>query len=435
MNKDNYQKIAVIGGGLAGSEACWQLAKAGIKVTLWEMKPHSYSPAHKNPDLAELVCSNSLRSRDINSAVGLLKQEMLDWESLIIQTAQECSVPADKALAVDREKFSRRISQILEEHPLIDIKREEVTSLNDKDWGDYDRVIVATGPLAAETLADELARTIGEEQLYFYDALAPIVTRDSLDLDQMFWASRHDPERKDYLNIPLNKEQYQRFHGELVQGKKIPFKKFEKEVHFEGCMPIESLAERGEKTPLFGPLKPIGLQDPRSGERPYAVIQLRPEDQEKTMFNLVGFQTKLTFPEQKRIFRLLPGLENAEFVRLGSMHRNTFVNSPRVLTPYLEIQNKPGFYLAGQITGVEGYVESAACGLWLARYLAGQTPDLPPEETAIGALLKHLHTPKKNFQPMNVNFGLMPPLSEKVKKKDKKARYTERARQVWQEWQ
>ncbi|MFO8032827.1 MAG: methylenetetrahydrofolate--tRNA-(uracil(54)-C(5))-methyltransferase (FADH(2)-oxidizing) TrmFO [Desulfohalobiaceae bacterium] len=433
-------RVAVIGGGLAGSEAAYRLARAGLEVDVLEMKPQSFSPAHKSSDLGELVCSNSLRSEDILSAVGLLKQEMQEAGSLIMEAAYKTRVPAGKALAVDRHRFSADITQRLEMLSGVNVLRIEVQDLQDPGLADYSKVVVAVGPLPGQALSQSLIRFTGGEDLYFYDAIAPIVSADSLNWEKVFWGSRYDPQGQDYLNCPLNEEEYHALRQELLAGAKIKFKEFEELVHFEGCLPVETLAERGEQTLAFGPMKPVGLKDPRTGARPFAVVQLRAENQEKTMFNLVGFQTKLTYPEQERIFRMIPGLEQARFERLGSMHRNTFVNAPRVLHfPELELKRLPGVHLAGQITGVEGYVESAACGLWvgasLARRLLEDKPlPPPPAETALGGLLRHLCLPRKDFQPMNVNFGLLPPLEGKVKKQKRKEMYMQRAKQAWQEW-
>lgn len=431
-------KIAVIGGGLAGVEVVWQLARAELPVTLFEMKPEKFSPAHKNPNLAELVCSNSFRSNDLRSAVGLLKEEMLRANSLIMSAALETKVPAGKALAVDRDLFAKYVTETLEESLTVEIKRREINSLSDPLLSNYSKVIIAAGPLASEPLTKSLAVKIGDGCLCFYDAIAPIVSAEGINWDKVFWGSRYDMDKKDYLNCPLTEEEYHRLRDALLTGKQVAYKPFEAQTHFEGCLPIETLAERGEMTLAFGPLKPVGLKDPKTGKQPFAVVQLRPENKDRTMFNMVGFQTKLTFDEQKRIFRMIPGLEIARFERLGSMHRNTFINSPKVLSSSLELEPGSGLYLAGQITGVEGYVESAACGLWIGLYLAnlkkGKKIGFPPPETAIGGLMRHLRTSNKNFQPMNVNFGLMPPLSKKIKKAEKKDLYVQRAREAWTSW-
>ncbi len=430
--------VAVIGGGLAGCECAWRLARLGIAVRLFEMKPDRFSPAHSSPDLAELVCSNSLRSDEPESAVGLLKLEMTDLESLVMTAALATRVPAGKALAVDRELFAEWITRRIQDEPLITLVREEVRTLDDPKLREADAVVVAAGPLAGEELADDLRRIVGAEHLYFYDAIAPIVAADSIDMHVAFWGSRYNPEEHDYLNCPMDEETYRRFHAELLTGRKVPARDFEKVVHFEACLPIETLAERGEMTMAFGPLKPVGLVDPRTGTQAFAVVQLRAENRDKTAFNLVGFQTKLAYPEQERVFRLIPGLEQAEFLRLGSMHRNTYVEAPSALTPELELRSRPGIFLAGQITGVEGYVESAACGLWLGHALTarlqGGNISQPPPETALGALLHHLQTPAKNFQPSNVNYGLMPELKARGKKAQRKAMQAKRAGEAWRNW-
>jgi len=432
------EHIAIIGGGLAGCEAAWHLARQGVLATILEMKPHRFSPAHNDSRLAELVCSNSFRSEEPTSCVGLLKEEMLAADSLIMEAAYACRVPAGKALAVDREEFAAYVTWRLEETPGVEIERREIESLQDPALTAYSRLVLAAGPLAGQSLTRSLLDSIGQQDLYFYDAIAPIVSAESLNWDRVFWGSRYEPESTDYLNCPLNEEEYHRLRNALLEGEKVEPRRFESEVHFEGCLPVETQAARGEMTLAFGPLKPVGLVDPRTGETPFAVVQLRAENREKTMFNLVGFQTKLTYPEQRRILRMIPGLEQAEFVRMGSIHRNTFVNSPAVLRPDLELANKPDIFLAGQITGVEGYVESAACGQWLGMHLAGRAAGrkvgLPPGETAFGSLLRHLQSEAKVFQPMNVNFGLLPPLGVKAKKSRRKELYAERAREAWREW-
>lgn len=421
--------VRIVGAGLAGCEAAWQLAQAGISVELFEMKPHAFSPAHQSPDLAELVCSNSFRSVEPETGIGLLKLEMEDLGSLVMQVARQHAVPAGKALAVDRELFSREITRLVENHPRIQVIRREIKSLDEIGPGP---IVIAAGPLAGQELAADLGRVIGQESLAFYDAIAPIVVTDSVNMDVAFWASRYN-EDKDYLNCPMTEAEYQRFIGELLTGEKVAPRDFEREIHFEGCLPIETMAERGEMTLAFGPLKPVGLVDPRTGTQPFAVVQLRAENLDKTAMNMVGFQTKLTYPEQRRIFSLIPGLEQAEFLRLGSIHRNTYVRAPEVLSPHLELLARPGTYLAGQISGVEGYLESAATGLWLGLFLAGKI-DLPPVETALGGLLGHLRTPAKNFQPSNVHFGLMPALNRRAPKKKRKELYAARAREVWAKW-
>lgn len=411
--------VTIIGGGLAGCEAAWQLVTRGCKVRLIDMKPHRFSPAHHSPDLAELVCSNSLRSNDPTSAVGLLKEEMRRCNSLIIAQAHATEVPAGKALAVDREKFAARISQILIANPLVEIIREEILTIPPPSDGP---TIIATGPLTSEPLALALAELTGKERLAFYDAIAPIVYADSLNMDIVYCKSRYDDGPGDYLNCPMDRESYQRFITELAGGGYMPLKDFEDVKYFEGCLPVEIIRSRGDETLRFGPMKPVGLADPKTGRDPYAVVQLRKENREGTTYNMVGFQTKLTYPEQKRIFRLIPGMEKAEFARLGSIHRNTFVLSPTILQPTLQFIDRPDLFLAGQLSGVEGYVESAAMGLLAginaARIVSGLVPVVPPLETALGSLVNHLtgSDPKK-FQPSNVNFGLFPNWEYKVKKK------------------
>lgn len=432
--------VAVIGGGLAGCECALALALAGVAVRLFEMKPGRYSEAHGSPNLAELVCSNSLRSEEPSTGVGLLKEEMRSLGSLVLAAADATRVPAGKALAVDRDLFAAEVTRVIEAEPNIFLERREVGSLDDPALAGVDAVVVAAGPLASAALAEDLARTVGGERLYFYDAIAPIVAADSLDMDVVFAGSRYRPEDLDYLNCQLDEAQYKGFVAALLAADKVPVRDFEKEFHFEGCLPVEEMAERGEMTLAFGPLKPVGLINPRTGQRPFAVVQLRAENRAQTAFNLVGFQTKLTHPEQKRVFRLIPGLERAEFLRLGSIHRNTYVDAPRVLSLELELRARPWVFLAGQITGVEGYLESAACGLWLGLHLAGRLGHgpqvgLPPRETALGGLLGHLQTPPaKRFQPSNVHFGLMPGLEVKAKKAVRKELYAERGRTHFAAW-
>ncbi|MUM78388.1 methylenetetrahydrofolate--tRNA-(uracil(54)-C(5))-methyltransferase (FADH(2)-oxidizing) TrmFO [Pseudodesulfovibrio sp. F-1] len=432
-------RVAIIGGGLAGCDCAWQLARAGVSVELYEMKPHLRSEAHTEDGLAELVCSNSFRATGPAAAIGLLKEELDCLGSLVMEAAHATRVPAGGALAVDRALFSDHVTRRIGEHSLITVIRREIADLDAPELAGTDAVVVAAGPLASPTLTASLIRVVGDERLYFYDAIAPIVTRESIDFAKAFWGSRWKPEDDDYLNCPMTEDEYKAFVAELLAGGKVRPRDFEQEVHFEGCLPVEAMAERGEMTLAFGPLKPVGLVDPRTGERPFAVVQLRTENRDKTAFNLVGFQTKLTYPEQKRIFRMIPGLEKAEFLRLGSIHRNTYVNAPDVLDGDLQLRARPGYYLAGQITGVEGYLESSACGLWvglsLARRLSGGSVLAPPPETALGALLGHLATkPDKRFQPSNVNFGLMPGLSGKMKKKFRKEAYGARAVEAFASW-
>mgnify|MGYP001810543380 FL=1 len=437
------KRVAVIGGGLAGCECALALARAGVAVRLLEMRPEKSSPAHETGLLAELVCSNSLRSEELTTAIGVLKAEMRELGSLVMRVADETRIPAGKALAVDRTRFAQSITAIMEAEPGIELVREEVQSLDSPLLAGCDAVIVAAGPLASDALAQSLAEaTTGEgggKRLYFYDAIAPIVSRDSVDMDIAFWGSRYRPEEDDYLNCPMTEAQYDAFLEALIAAEKVAPHEFEQHIHFEGCLPVEEMAERGRLTLCFGPLKPVGLPNPRTGEEAFAVVQLRAENTEKTSFNLVGFQTKLKYPEQQRVFRMIPGLEKAEFLRLGSIHRNTYVDAPVVLTDELELKAWPGVYLAGQITGVEGYLESAACGLWvgimLGAKLGGKALATPPNTCALGGLLSHLRTPPaKNFQPSNAHFGLMPDLNRRAGKKIRKELYGQRARDSFAEW-
>jgi methylenetetrahydrofolate--tRNA-(uracil-5-)-methyltransferase len=424
------QRITVIGAGLAGCEAAWQAARRGLQVTLVEMKPVRFSPAHSAPEFAELVCSNSLRSNALTNAVGLLKEEMRRLGSLVMLAADEAAVPAGRALAVDRLAFSRRITDAVVSHPRIEVRHEVAERIPDDPW-----VVLATGPLTAPELERELQALLGDEHLYFYDALSPIVYADSIDHEVAFRASRYQDGEGDYLNLPLDEAQYQGFIERLLAGETVPLHKHEASLYFEGCLPIEELARRGPKTLSFGPMKPVGLVDPRSGRRPHAVVQLRHEDKRGVLYNLVGFQTKLRIGEQKRVLRSLPGLADAVFARFGSVHRNTYINAPRRLTPILEARARPGLFIAGQLAGVEGYVESAALG-WLAGVNAswcarGAVPPVPPPTTAYGALLCHLiEANPQDFQPMNVNYGLFPPiegLPPRMRKREKHERYAERA--------
>jgi methylenetetrahydrofolate--tRNA-(uracil-5-)-methyltransferase len=412
MPASDTGRLAVVGGGLAGCEAAWQAAQRGLDVVLYEMKPQRFSPAHTSEGLAELVCSNSLRSNLPSNAVGLLKQEMRRLGSLIIAAADETAVPAGRALAVDRGAFSRRITEAVEAHPRIAIRHEVVTQLPDDP-----RVILATGPLTAPELARALQRLLGDEYLYFYDALAPIVYADSIDPSVAFRASRYDDGAGDYLNLPLSEPEYEAFVDALLGAETVPLHPFEADLYFEGCLPLEEMARRGRLTLAYGPMKPVGLVDPRSGRRPFAVVQLRQEDKPGVLYNLVGFQTKLRIGEQKRVLRSLPGLSEAVFARFGSVHRNTYINAPLRLTPTLEVKTRPGLYVTGQMAGVEGYVESAALGFLAgvnAAFAArGLKPPRPPATTAHGALLQHLMgSDPRGFQPMNVNYGLFPPLAE-----------------------
>lgn len=405
----------VIGAGLAGSEAAWQLAQAGVAVELWEMRPEKLTPAHHTGMFAELVCSNSLRAAALENAVGLLKEEMRRLDSLIMACADRHRVPAGGALAVDRHGFSAAVTAALAQHPLVTVRRGEITALPDSGL-----VIVASGPLTSPALAEVIAELTGQEYLYFYDAVAPVVTGESLNMEKIYRASRYGKGEEAYLNCPLNKEQYEYFWRELVHAETAPLKEFEQPRFFEGCMPIEEMARRGPDTLRFGPLKPVGLPDPRTGQLPYAVVQLRQEDAAGTLYNLVGFQTHLKWPEQRRVFSLITGLEAAEFVRFGVMHRNTYINSPLLLKPTLQFRRQERILFAGQITGVEGYVESAASGLVAGRNAAlvsrGREPVVFPPETAHGALCRYITSAGGgSFQPMNVNFGLFPPPPQKIR--------------------
>ncbi len=427
--------VTIIGAGLAGTEAAWQLALEGFQVRLFEMKPHQFSPAHESDKLAELVCSNSLRGSGMNNAVGCLKEELRRCKSLFIEAADATAVPAGGALAVDRDEFSAYISAKIAAAPNIELVREEITTLPESGL-----TILASGPLTSDKLSAELANLTGSEHLYFYDAIAPIVEADSIDYSQAWRASRYDKGGDDYINCPLSEEQYKNFVSELIAADKVAGREFEKLIHFEGCMPIEEMASRGEQTLAFGPMKPVGLPDPRTGKTPYAVVQLRQDNRNASLFNIVGFQTRLKYPEQKRIFRLIPGLENATFARLGSMHRNTFINAPACLLPSLQFKQAPHILAAGQLSGVEGYVESAACGflagLFAAALLREEEVPFPPAESGFGALLHHLSSAdSENFQPMNINYGLFPPLEgRKMKRADRRLAMAERALNALPAW-
>ena len=442
--------ITVIGGGLAGSEAAYQIAKRGIKVKLYEMKPKKYSPAHSNQNLAEIVCSNSFKSNLLTNACGLLKEELRRLDSLLIKIADETSVPAGQALAVDREIFSQKVTEQIKKEPLIEIINEEIKNI--EEIAKEGIVIIATGPLTSDDLAKNIQELTGQDKLYFYDAAAPIVAKESINFDIAFYGDRYSQEKKkdetieewkqrlekqegkeqSYINLPLNKEEYENFYNELIKAEVVTLHEFEKKEIFEGCMPIEIMAKRGIDTLRFGPLKPVGFDDPRTAKRPYAVVQLRQDDKQASIYNLVGFQTNLKFGEQKRVFSMLPGLENAEFVKYGVMHRNTYINSTELLDETYNLKQNNNIYFAGQITGVEGYVESISSGMVSAINAVNDFTKKQEkhddhkitfsEYTVIGALAKYISTPNTKFQPMNANFGILPEL-EGNKIKDKKERY------------
>ena len=435
--------ITIIGGGLAGTEAAYQIAKRGIKVKLYEMKPKKYTPAHSNKNLAEIVCSNSFKSNLLTNACGLLKEELRMLDSLLIKTADETSVPAGQALAVDRERFAEKITESIMSNELIEIVNQEVgEEISIKDLAKDGIVIIATGPLTSESLAKEIQEITGQDKLYFYDAAAPIVTKESIDFNIAFYGNRYEEEKQkdetveewkkrlevqdaSYINLPMNKEEYENFYNELINAEVVTLHDFEKREIFEGCMPIEKKKKRGEDTLRFGPLKPVGFDDPRTAKRPYALVQLRQDDKEGTIYNLVGFQTNLKFGEQKRVFSLIPGLENAEFVKYGVMHRNTYINSTKLLDETYNLKQKENIFFAGQITGVEGYVESISSGMLAALNAVakfnGEEKVTFPSTTVIGALAKYISTENEKFQPMNANFGILPELDEKIK--DKKLKY------------
>ena len=412
--------INVIGGGLAGCEAAYQISKRGIKVKLYEMKPIKYSPAHSNSDLAEIVCSNSFKSNLLTNACGLIKEELRMLDSLLIKIADETSVPAGQALAVDREEFSRKVTEYIENLDNVEIIKEEVTEIPD------DAVtIIATGPLTSDVLFEKISKLVGNNELHFYDAAAPIIEKSSVDMNIAFIGDRYGKGEADYINLPMNKEEYENFWNELVNAEVVELHSFERREIFEGCMPVEVMAKRGIDTLRYGPLKPVGFDDPRTGRRPYALVQLRQDNSVGSLYNMVGFQTNLKFGEQKRVFSMIPGLQNAEFVKYGVMHRNTYINSPQILNNVYQMKDNENVFFAGQITGVEGYVESIASGLLAGinavRYMKNKGKIVFPVETMIGALTDYISTPNEKFQPMNANFGILPKLPEKIR--DKQERY------------
>lgn len=446
------KEIIVIGGGLAGCETAYQIAKRGIKVKLYEMKPYKFSPAHSNADLAEIVCSNSFKSNLHTNACGVLKEELRILDSLLIKIADETSVPAGQALAVDREKFAQKVTAEIENNSNIEVIRQEIgeNGLTLKELIQNNIVVIATGPLTSDNLSKEILEFTGQEDLHFYDAAAPIISKDSINFNIAFWGNRYEQERpkeenveewkekikqckeidKSYINLPLNKEEYEKFWNELVSAEVVELHQFEKSEIFEGCMPVEVMAKRGMDTLRYGPLKPMGFTDLRTGYRPYAVVQLRQDNEEGTLYNMVGFQTNLKFGEQKRVFSMIPGLENAEFMKYGVMHRNTFINSTKLLDNTYNLKSNNNIFFAGQITGVEGYVESISSGLVAginaANMILGKSKKQFPKETVIGALAKYISTENEKFQPMNANFGILPELDgEKIR--DKKLRYTKLA--------
>nr|WP_154958961.1 FADH(2)-oxidizing methylenetetrahydrofolate--tRNA-(uracil(54)-C(5))-methyltransferase TrmFO [Paenibacillus xylanexedens] len=414
------QQVTVIGAGLAGSEAAWQIASRGVRVKLYEMRPVVKTPAHHTDKFAELVCSNSLRANGLANAVGVLKEEMRMLNSLVLGAADRHAVPAGGALAVDRDGFSGEITSTLHQHPLIEVVNEELTSLPEEGI-----VVVATGPLTSPALSEQIKALMGEEYFYFYDAAAPIIEKDSIDMNKVYLASRYDKGEAAYLNCPMTEEEFELFYEALITAEVAQLKEFEKEIYFEGCMPIEVMMKRGKQTALFGPMKPVGLVNPHTGELPHAVVQLRQDNAAGTLYNLVGFQTHLKWGEQKRVFSLIPGLENAEFVRYGVMHRNTFINSPKLLRPTYQFKECPNLFFAGQMTGVEGYVESAASGLIAgmnaAKAALGQELVVLPVETTLGSMAQYITTADfKHFQPMNANFGLLPKLETRIRNKKEK---------------
>ncbi|UKW71155.1 FADH(2)-oxidizing methylenetetrahydrofolate--tRNA-(uracil(54)-C(5))-methyltransferase TrmFO [Bacillus anthracis] len=410
------QVVNVIGAGLAGSEAAYQIAKRGVQVRLYEMRPVRQTPAHHTDKFAELVCSNSLRANTLTNAVGVIKEEMRLMDSVIIRAADECSVPAGGALAVDRHEFAAKVTEYVKNHPNVTVMNEEITEIPEGP------TIIATGPLTSPDLSAQLKELTGEDYFYFYGAAAPIVEKDSIDMNKVYLKSRYDKGEAAYLNCPMTEEEFDRFYEALIAAETVPLKEFEKEIFFEGCMPVEVMASRGRQTLVFGPMKPVGLEDPKTGKTPYAVVQLRQDDAAGTLYNIVGFQTHLKWGPQKEVLQLIPGLENAEIVRYGVMHRNTFINSPNLLRPTYQYKQRDDLFFAGQMTGVEGYVESAASGLLAginaARLVKGEEPVVLPPVTAMGSMANYITaTNAKNFQPMNANFGLFAPLEKKIKKK------------------
>ncbi|CAI8802340.1 MULTISPECIES: FADH(2)-oxidizing methylenetetrahydrofolate--tRNA-(uracil(54)-C(5))-methyltransferase TrmFO [Bacillus] len=413
------QVVNVIGAGLAGSEAAYQIAKRGVQVKLYEMRPVRQTPAHHTDKFAELVCSNSLRANTLTNAVGVIKEEMRKMDSVIIRAADECSVPAGGALAVDRHEFAAKVTEYVKNHPNVTVMNEEMTEIPEGP------TVIATGPLTSPELSAQLKELTGEDYFYFYDAAAPIVEKESIDMNKVYLKSRYDKGEAAYLNCPMTEEEFDRFYDALIAAETVPLKEFEKEVFFEGCMPVEVMASRGRQTLLFGPMKPVGLEDPKTGKTPYAVVQLRQDDAAGTLYNIVGFQTHLKWGPQKEVLQLIPGLENAEIVRYGVMHRNTFINSPKLLRPTYQYKHRDDLFFAGQMTGVEGYVESAASGLLAginaARLVKGEEPVVLPPVTAMGSMANYITaTNAKNFQPMNANFGLFAPLEKKIKKKQER---------------
>lgn len=438
--------VQIIGAGLAGCEAAWQLIKRGVKVRLFEMKPQKFSPAHKNSNWAELVCSNSLRSDDAeHNAVGLMHEEMRRFGSLIMEAADQTKVPAGGALAVDREGFAKFITERLKASPLLEIVNQEITEF---PAADAPLTIIATGPLTSSAFIEAIKNKVNQHSLSFYDAIAPVVYKESIDFSKAWFQSRYDKgDKYDYINCPMNKEEYYRFVDELLKAEKMPFHDFEEPHYFDGCLPIEVMAERGIDTLLFGPLKPVGLTNPHSAEKPYAVVQLRQDNKEDTLRNIVGFQTKMKYGEQTRIFRMIPGLEKAEFARLGGIHRNTFIQSPMLLDEFLRLKAQPNILFAGQISGCEGYVESADTGMLAGYYAAclakGLNPVVPPKTTATGAMLGHLLDTTADYQPMNINFGIFPTIQgkitangkfRKIKGADRKEAYCQRALADFTDW-